>query len=449
MPLRLLLSCCALLLCCALLTACPPVDGAGDALLGDGTQDVALELPCGDGLCAGPAESAATCPRDCPADCGDGLCTAGEFCAVCAADCDCDTLAATPPMGWNSWNRFGCDINEELIKQMADALVSEGFASAGYNYLNLDDCWQASRAEDGSILEDPTAFPSGMAALADYVHGKGLRFGLYTCAGTQTCQQRPGSFGFEEQDAASYAAWGVDYVKVDWCFTKGMDSQQRYAAMHEAIVKAGRPMILSICNWGIDQPWSWGPQYGQLWRTTIDIMDTWASMLYNFLGTEAHADAAGPGHWNDPDMLEVGNGGLDAAEARAHFSLWAMLAAPLIAGNDLRALDEETKAILLNQEVIAVDQDPLGVAAKRLSGEGVVGVWARPLAAQGARAVVLLNGSAQPQLLGFQLSDLGLQGEDAVLRDLWLHQDLPDQGPRFQRQVEPHSAVLLKVLGTD
>jgi alpha-galactosidase len=352
-------------------------------------------------------------------------------------------------MGWNSWNRFGCDINEELIRQTADAMVSEGFLAAGYNYLNLDDCWQASRAEDGRIQEDALTFPSGLGALADYVHGKGLRFGLYTCAGTETCQRRPGSFDFEDQDAATYAAWGVDLVKVDWCFTKGLDSQQRYAIMHEAIQKSGRPMILSICNWGIDEPWLWGAQYGQLWRTTIDIMDTWASMLYNFLGTEGHGAAAGPGHWNDPDMLEVGNGGLDPAEARAHFSLWAMLAAPLIAGNDLRDLDEETRAILLNAEVIAVDQDPLGVAASRLSGEGVVGVWARPLAAAGARAVALFNGSGEARSLGFSLADLELSPEPARFRDLWLHEDLPDQGPDFQRLVQPHTVVLLKVLGSE
>jgi len=383
-----------------------------------------------------------------PAACGDGVCEYGEFCAVCPEDCDCRTLAATPPMGWNSWNRFGCDINEALIRETADELVSSGMRDAGYVYLNLDDCWQSDRTQEGTIVADPDRFPGGIPALADYVHSRGLKFGLYTCAGTHTCQERPGSAGYEDIDARTYAEWGVDYVKVDWCNTEGLDSRTRYAIMRRAMDRAGRPMVLSICNWGLDAPHLWGPNTGQLWRTSGDIADFYGSMFLNFCLTQGLSAFAGPGHWNDPDMLEVGNGGMTEEEYRTHFSLWAILAAPLLAGNDLRRMSPADRDILLNREVIAVDQDPLGLPG--VCPDGVnTGVWARPVAREGGRAVVLYNALFNRIALSVRWQDLGLAPGGAEVRDLWEHRDLGRFETGFQADLEPHQSRMLLVAGTE
>ncbi len=383
--------------------------------------------------------------------CGNGLCAAGESCETCPADCSCGILSASPPMGWNSWNRFACDIDEDLIRQTADAMVSSGLRDAGYEYLNLDDCWQSARAGDGTIIADPERFPSGIPALAKYVHDRGFKFGLYTCAGTLTCQERPGSYGYEELDARTYAAWGVDFVKVDWCFTDGLDSRERYTVMHDALERSGRPMVHSICNWGRASPWAWGAEAGQLWRTSGDITDLYLSMLLNMALAERWAAFAGPGHWNDPDMLEVGNGGMTDTQYRSHFSLWAMMAAPLIAGNDLREMSPETLEILTNREVIAVDQDPAGIQGVRIRQENGLQVWAKPLAGPGERAVLLFNpafsGADAPMEVSW--SELGLAPGEARVRDLWVRADLGNFRDRFRASVPPTDAVMVKIYGTE
>lgn len=404
---------------------------------------------CGDGTCA-DGEECWTCPEDCACRCGDGVCTHGEFCAVCPQDCDCETLAATPPMGWSSWNRFRCDLDENLVREVAVAMVSNGMADAGYRYVNLDDCWQVDRDASGRIRADPDRFPNGIAALAEFVHSLGLRLGIYTCAGTLTCQDRPGSYGHEALDAATYAEWGVDYVKVDWCHTEGLDPRQRYAVFRDAIAASGRPMVLSICNWGLDSPWVWGPETGHLWRTSMDIFDAFISVLWNFESTVGLAAFATPGHWNDPDMLEVGNGGMTEDESRAHMSLWAILSAPLVAGNDVRNLDDETRAILLNPEVIAVDQDPLGLQGVRIRvDDDGVQVLAKPLALPGHRAVVLFNPTQDPRTVTVRFEDLGLGPGPVRVRDLWSRTDLGDFIGEFGADVPAHGARMVRVQGAE
>jgi alpha-galactosidase len=354
-------------------------------------------------------------------------------------------LARTPPMGWNSWNHFACNVSERLIRQTADAMVSSGMRDAGYQYVVIDDCWQLSRDAEGTIVPDPERFPTGIAALADYVHKKGLKFGIYTDAGLKTCQGRPGTYGHEAQDARTYAAWGVDYVKVDWCYADTLDAPTQYAKVSQAFHAVSRPIVLSICEWGQNAPWRWAGGVGNLWRTTGDIEDTWSSMLDNLDVSSQYSSAAGPGHWNDPDMLEIGNGGMTQDEYRAHFSLWAIMAAPLMAGNDLRTLDDSTKAILLNREVIAVDQDSLGVQGTLISQEkGALQVWMKPLA-DGSRAVAFFNRSDAPAEFGISLPRLGLSGKTASVRDLWAHADLGTVTDRIRVTVPAHGVVMVRV----
>ena len=423
-------------------------DQAGDDLGDDADRDDNRSPRCGDGICS-PGETCLNCEVDCDCFCGDGACTFGEFCAVCPKDCDCERLAATPPMGWNSWNRFHCDIDEELVRETADALVESGMRDAGYAYLNLDDCWQASRDADGTIVADPERFPGGMPALADYVHERGLKFGLYTCAGALTCQKKPGSYGHEYQDARTYAAWGVDYVKVDWCNTEGLDRKDRYAVFRDALREAGGGVVFGICEWGNEEPWVWGPGIGQLWRTSRDVRDNLTSMQWNARINERLSPFAGPGAWNDPDTLEVGNGGMDDDVYRTHFSLWAMMAAPLIAGNDLRTMSPETRDILTNAEVIAVDQDPSGIQGRCLIRDGSMQAWARPLTLDGARAVVLYNDSFQPGVASVNWVDIGLAPEPAWVRDLWTHQDLGPFEKGFSVFLAPFQSAMLLVTGVE
>ena len=351
----------------------------------------------------------------------------------------------TPPMGWNSWNHFACDVSDSLIRGTADAMVSSGMRDAGYRYVVIDDCWQVARAADGTILADSTRFPEGIKTLADYVHSKGLLFGIYTDAGTRTCQGRPGSLGHEQQDARSYAAWGVDYVKEDWCNASGLDAPTQYAKFRDALRRTGRPIVLSICEWGSNQPWEWAPAIGNLWRTTDDISDSWGSMLGNLDQSAQHAAVAGPGHWNDPDMLEVGNGGMTDAEYRAHFSMWAMLAAPLIAGNDLRTMSDSTKAILTNAEVIAVDQDSLGKEGMLVWTDGpALQVWARPLA-NGDRAVALLNRADTTARITAWLRRTGIRTDSVRVRDLWTHADIGTFGGQYADTVPAHGVRMLRM----
>jgi alpha-galactosidase len=362
-------------------------------------------------------------------------------------------IAPTPPMGWNSWNKFGCDVSETLIKEVADALVSSGMKDAGYTYLVIDDCWQVSRDARGAIVPDAQRFPSGMKALADYVHAKGLKFGLYSDAGAKTCQGRPGSNGFEIEDARQYAAWGVDYLKYDWCANEGVDAKVAYTTMRDALRATGRPIVFSMCEWGTSSPWTWARGVAHLWRTTGDIVDCWeCSRDWGGLGWVQILDKqaglekfAGPGGWNDPDMLEVGNGGLTIPESRAHFSFWALLAAPLMAGNDIRSMAAEVRDILTNKEVIAVNQDALGQQGRKVRDDGDREVWARKLTGD-AVAVILFNRGKDAQAVAVSWQEIGLP-HDATLkvRNLWTHQDLPSAAGTFSAQVPPHDVVMLRV----
>lgn len=289
-----------------------------------------------------------------------------------------NALAQTPPMGWNSWNKFGCNVSEQLIKEMADAMIATGMKDAGYEYLVIDDCWQVGRDEEGNIQVDPKRFPNGMKALADYVHAKGLKMGIYSCAGSETCQGRPGSRGYQFQDARTYAAWGIDYLKYDWCSNEGQKAEAAYRTMSDALKACGRPIVFSICEWGENEPWKWGKGIGHLWRITPDIRDCYQCVFdWGGVGVldiiDKMADLypyAGPGHWNDAEMLEVGNGGMTRDEYITHFSMWCMLAAPLMSGNDLRNMDKETIEILTNKEVIAINQDKKGEQARRFMDMG-------------------------------------------------------------------------------
>jgi alpha-galactosidase len=350
---------------------------------------------------------------------------------------------AVPPMGWNTWNAFGCNVSASLVQSMADTVVSSGMRDLGYTFVIIDDCWQVSRATDGTIQADPTTFPQGIKAVADYVHLKGLKLGIYTDAGTATCQGRPGSQGYEAQDAQTYASWGVDYVKEDWC-NASADPQTQYKIMHDALVATKRPMVFSICDWGLGSPWVWGPQEGNLWRTTLDISDSWASMLSNLDTSSQYASAAGPGHWNDPDMLEVGNGGMTDIEYQSHFSMWAMLAAPLISGNDLRTMTPATAAMLTNADVIAVDQDPLGKEGT-LASDDMQGhqIWTRPLAS-GETAVALFNRSASTSSMTVTFSTIGIQ-RAADARDLWMHASVATSASSYVASVPSHGVVMLKL----
>ncbi|MEU4243534.1 ricin-type beta-trefoil lectin domain protein [Actinoplanes sp. NPDC026619] len=359
-------------------------------------------------------------------------------------------LARTPPMGWNDWNAFGCDVSEALVKQTADVMVSSGMAAAGYQYVNIDDCWmQSSRDSAGNLVPDHAKFPDGIAGTAAYVHGKGLKLGIYEDAGTQTCAGYPGSLGHEQQDARSFAAWGVDYLKYDNCNNNGSTTTQqyveRYTAMHDALVATGRPIVFSICEWGVNAPWTWAPGISNLWRTTDDINTGFDSMLRNFHQTVGLARYAGPGAWNDPDMLEVGNG-WSATEDRAHFSLWAMLAAPLIAGNNLTTANATTLGILTNRAVIAIDQDPLGsqgvqvqtanggdVLAKRLSGGDV--------------AVLLFNENTSARTISTDVATIGKTGASSyTLTDLWTGATSSTSGP-ISATVPGHGAALYRISG--
>jgi alpha-galactosidase len=362
-------------------------------------------------------------------------------------------LASTPPMGWNSWNKFGCNVNEEMIRKMADAMVSSGMKDAGYQYVVIDDCWQVERDASGNIVADVKHFPAGIKALADYVHSRGLRFGIYSDAGSMTCAKRPGSLGHEYQDALQYAAWGVDYLKYDWCNTTTQDAQAAYALIRNALNATGRPIVLSICEWGTAKPWLWGAKVGgNLWRTTGDISDVWQGKDKHRLGVVDILDMqdglqsyAGPGHWNDPDMLEVGNGGMTADEYRAHFSLWSILAAPLLAGNDLRDMKSEIHDILTNKEVIAVNQDPMGRQGRRVKKDGDLEVWAKQMQ-DGSRSVVLLNRDSSEKEIAVSWEDIGYPAHlSASVRDLWRAKDLGQFKGRFSASVNSHSVVMIRI----
>ena len=369
-------------------------------------------------------------------------------------------LALTPPMGWNTWNKFGCNVSEELVKGAADAMVASGMKDAGYQYIVIDDCWQVKRDEKGNIVPFPDRFPNGIKAVADYVHSKGLKFGIYSDAGTKTCGGKPGGLGHEYQDAIDYAAWGVDYLKYDWCNTlPGQDAPASYRNIRQALDATGRPIVLSICEWGGRQPWLWGEEVGgNLWRTTEDIQDRWAGkkewspgkccsngMLDIVDENEPLYSHARSGHWNDPDMLEVGNGGMTNTEYRTHFSLWAIMAAPLMAGNDIRSMSSEIREILTNKELIAVDQDTRGLQGRRVWKSGELEVWSKQLE-DGSRAVLLLNRGGSQQGVAVTWEQIGYPAHvSAAVRDLWAHKDLGRFTGKFSAPVESHGVVVVTV----
>lgn len=364
-------------------------------------------------------------------------------------------LAKTPPMGWNSWNIFAGNINETQIKQIADAMVSSGMKDAGYIYLNLDDNWMANPARDsnGNLRADPNRFPSGIKALADYVHAKGLKLGIYGDRGSMTCMNIPqsGSKGYEDRDARTFASWGVDYLKYDNCnVAYGSSMKADYQRMQQALANCGRPIVFSICAWEYQD---WMPETGNLWRTTRDIVDKWDATghQYGFVGiinaidqNSRYTNSAKPGAWNDPDMLEIGNRGCTTEEYRTQMSMWCMMAAPLLAGNDVRNMSQDTKNILLNKEVIAINQDPLGKQATKVKSTNGLDVWVKPLADGKSKAVALLNRNSYAANITVNWSDIGMSGSLNV-RDLWAKADKGSFNGSYTAQVPSHGTVMLKV----
>jgi alpha-galactosidase len=353
-------------------------------------------------------------------------------------------LARTPPMGWNSWNHFECKVTEADVRSAADAIAANGMKAAGYLYVNIDDCWQGKRDDQG-VLHPNEKFPD-MKKLADYVHSKGLKIGIYSSPGPKTCAGFEGSFGHEEQDARMYGEWGIDYLKYDYCSFQGdVDAQiAAYRKMHEALLKTGRPIVFSLCQYGMDRVWSWGPGVGgNLWRTTDDISDDYDRMAYIGFGQEGLDRFAGPGHWNDPDMLEIGNGKMNHDEYLTHMSLWCILAAPLLAGNDLSKMTAETLEILTNPEVVAIDQDQAGIQGYPVAQEGPLAVWVKPLW-DGGKAVGLFNRGESAMPVTAHFRDIGI-GDQASVRDLWAKRDLGVVQNRFTAVVPKHGVVLVKV----
>jgi alpha-galactosidase len=355
-------------------------------------------------------------------------------------------LAKTPPMGWNSWNKFRAQVEDKNVREMADAIVSSGMRDAGYIYVNIDDTWQGQRDAQG-VLQPNEKFPD-MKGLADYVHSKGLKLGIYSSPGRLTCASYNGSYGHEELDAKTYAAWGIDYLKYDWCSAPGVYTKEEhepaYYLMGKALQATRRPIVYSLCQYGMLDVGEWGTKVGgNLWRTTGDISDRWDSMVRigfdQQIGREKYA---GPGHWNDPDMLEIGNGGMTDTEYRTHMSLWSILAAPLLAGNDIRTMTDATKEILMNKEVIAVDQDKKGVQGTRVRKDGDLEVWSKQLD-QGV-AVGLFNRGAEPAKISVKWTEVGIKKNNPKVRDLWAHKDLT-AATEYTAEVPSHGVVMLRV----
>lgn len=378
-----------------------------------------------------------------------------------------DGLALTPPMGWNSWNKFQTNINEQMVMQIADAMISSGMKATGYTYIVLDDGWMAMERDSitGNLIADPKKFPRGMKVVADYVHSKGLKFGLYNCAGTKTCAGYPGTRGYEYQDARFYASQNIDYLKFDWCYADGINAKEAYTTMSKALKKAGRPIVFSLCEWGQNKPWEWAAPVGHLWRTTGDIANQFEGMK-NYGTWSANSvmkivdlqdtlrKYTGPGHWNDPDMLEVGNG-MPVNEDRAHFSMWTMLAAPLISGNDIRNMSKEITEILTNKEVVAIDQDPLGIQGFKYSSKDSLETWIKPLK-DGDWAVCFLNRKSTSQQINFNWSeniiedklakrDINIRTTTYKLRNLWTRKDAGDTKRSLATTVPAKDVLMLRL----
>jgi alpha-galactosidase len=392
------------------------------------------------------------------------------LCAACAGPHGSDrnaALALTPQMGWNSWNKFQGRVSEQLIRETADAMATNGMKAAGYQYVNIDDLWQApERDAQGNILSDPFRFPSGIKALADYVHSKGLKLGIYSDAGGHTCGGRPGSRDHEIQDAQAYASWGVDYLKYDWCDVGDLQAPAAYKKMSDALHATGRPILFSLCEWGTSKPWTWARGVGQSWRTTGDIFAKFDGIIDHNGSWQEHGvlqildlqdglrKYAGPGGWNDPDMLEVGNG-MSENEDRAHFTLWCFLDAPLISGNDLRHMNPDTLKILTNKDVIAVNQDPLGIEALKYSAQDGVEIWFKPLAHK-AWAMCVLNRTTGPKQIIFDWKNEKVVDDMSKketrfdtttyrVRDLWTRQDLGTTDNPLSAEVPGHDVLAIRL----
>lgn len=344
-----------------------------------------------------------------------------------------ESLSLTPQMGWSSWNNFQGNINEDIIKSIADAMVASGLKDAGYTYINIDDCWHGKRDADGFIQADPKHFPHGIKALADYVHSRGLKLGIYSDAGSETCAGRPGSLGHEYQDALQYARWGIDYLKYDWCNTTNVNAQGAYQLMRDALQATGRPIFFSMCEWGDNHPWRWAKGIGDSWRIGPDIWCSFdsthvfptyiqCSIIDCINRNDSLRSYAGPGHWNDPDMLEVGNG-LSVNQDRAHFTMWCMMASPLILGNDVRNMSDETKAILTNRDLIAIDQDKLGVQGLRFLIREGLEYWFKPLS-NGDWAMTIFNPTRQSLSCSLNWQDFNLTDEEVSKRSTAFDQNV-------------------------
>jgi alpha-galactosidase len=389
------------------------------------------------------------------------------FCSIRSDAQKFEGLALTPPMGWNSWNTFQVNISDELVRGIADKMVSSGMKDAGYTYLVLDDGWMTMERDSvtGNLVPDPKKFPNGMKGLVDYIHSKGLKFGLYNCAGTKTCAGYPGTRGYEYQDARYYASLGIDYLKFDWCNTDGINAIEAYTTMSKALKAAGRPIVFSLCEWGTNKPWLWAENVGELWRTTGDISAIFDGYLdhgtWKQQGVMPIVDLqiglrkyAGPGHWNDPDMLEVGNG-MTVNEDKTHFSMWCMLAAPLIAGNDLRKMSKETESILTNKEVIAVNQDKLGIEGFKFMDKDSLEGWVKPLANDNW-AVCFLNRSQAPVQVNFNWKEalindtlfkmtLNANTQTYKIRNLWSHSMQGDTQKPYVAMLPSHDVIVVRL----
>jgi alpha-galactosidase len=376
-------------------------------------------------------------------------------------------LGLTPPMGWNSWNTFQTKISDSLVRGIADVMVSSGMKDAGYTYLVLDDGWMAMERDSvtGNLVPDPKKFPDGMKVLVDYVHSKGLKFGLYNCAGTKTCAGYPGTRGYEYQDARFYASLGIDYLKFDWCNTDGINAKEAYNTMSKALKAAGRPIVFSLCEWGTNKPWEWAENVGELWRTTGDISAVFDGYVdhgtWKQTGVMPIVDLqkglrkyAGPGHWNDPDMLEVGNG-MSINEDKTHFSIWCILAAPLMAGNDLRKMSKETQSILTNKEAIAINQDKLGIEGFKYEDKDSLEVWVKPLE-NDDWAICFLNRSAKPMTINYDWKDeiitdtlfnktLNAKEHTYKIKNVWTKSNAGDTQKPFRANLSSHDVIVLKL----
>ncbi|HEV3221265.1 MAG TPA: glycoside hydrolase family 27 protein [Puia sp.] len=376
-------------------------------------------------------------------------------------------LAPTPPMGFNTWNTFQTKISEDMLREMVDVFISSGMRESGYQYFVLDDGWMAmDRDQNGSLVADPVKFPHGMKAFADYVHSKGLKFGIYNCAGSKTCAGYPGTRGHEYEDARLYASWGVDFLKYDWCNTDSLNTPEAYKTMSAALRATGRPIVFSICEWGGHAPWLWAGGVGELYRTTGDITPSFISNK-NYGNWEAQSVISildkqipirkynGPNHWNDPDMLEVGNG-MSFNEDKSHFSLWCMLSAPLAAGNDLRKMSPQTRDILTNKEMIAIDQDARGISAFKMIMPDSLEMWVKPLK-NNELAICFLNRTGSSKKISLDWKDLNISDAQSgleihfdnqyfSLRDLWLKKDAGKTDKKLMHEIASHEVIVFKLV---